>query len=369
MENKKWKIFGIHSPRHFQLLAGLLIFNFQVLIFGFPAQAQLVTAVDAVGMTVSDMDRSVEFFSKVLSFEKTGDVEVHGSEYEKLQGVFGLRMRVVRMKLGTESIELTQYLAPEGRPIPADWRSHDHAFQHIAIVVSDMDKAYRHLRSHKVRHASTGPQTIPVTNKAAAGIRAFYFKDPDGHNLEIIYFPPGKGDPRWQQQGEKLFLGIDHTAIVVSSTPNSLRYYRDLLGLKLAGESMNHGTEQEHLNNVAGARLLISGLRAASGPGIEFLEYLAPGDGRAAPKDTRANDIWHWQTTLTTTSAQATWQKLRAATHNRRDSRSTRNAKPETRNAFLVSPGVAQTSGNTLGFAKGFLARDPDGHGLQIVEK
>jgi hypothetical protein len=61
-----------------------------------------------------------------------------------------------------------------------------------------MDKAYQHLRNYRVRHASTGPQIIPASNKAAAGIRAFYFKDPDGHNLEIIYFSRGKGDPRWQ---------------------------------------------------------------------------------------------------------------------------------------------------------------------------
>jgi catechol 2,3-dioxygenase-like lactoylglutathione lyase family enzyme len=155
-------------------------------------------------MTVSDMDRSVEFFSKVLSFEQMSDVDVYGVEYEKLQGVFGLRMRVVRMKLGDETIELAQYLAPEGRPIPAEWRSNDHWFQHIAIVVSDMDKAYAQLRAHKVRHASTGPQTLPAHLKAAAGIRAFYFKDPDGHNLEIIYFPAGKGDPRWQQKNDKL---------------------------------------------------------------------------------------------------------------------------------------------------------------------
>ena len=66
------------------------------------AQA-LVKSVDAVGMTVSDMDRSVEFFSKVLSFEKVSDIEVAGSEYERLQGVFGARMKIVRMKLGDES--------------------------------------------------------------------------------------------------------------------------------------------------------------------------------------------------------------------------------------------------------------------------
>lgn len=332
---------------------GILNLVFVSLLASVPGRvgAQLVKSIEAVGMTVSDADRSVEFFSKVLSFEKISDVEVHGKAYETLQGLFGLRMRVVRMRLGEELIELTQYLAPEGRPIPAGWRSNDHSFQHIAIVVSDMDKAYQLLRGHKVRHASTAPQTIPSSNKAAAGIRAFYFKDPDGHNLEIIYFPAGKGDPRWQRDGDRLFLGIDHTAIVVSSTQNGLSFYRDLLGLRFAGESMNHGTEQEHLNNVAGARLRITGLRAQTGPGIEFLEYLAPRDGRPAPKDTRANDIWHWQTTLSTSDATAAAQRLRVAGNR------------------IVSPRVADIPDKGFGFAKGFLARDPDGHGLLVIKR
>jgi catechol 2,3-dioxygenase-like lactoylglutathione lyase family enzyme len=169
--------------------------------------------------------------------------------------------------------------------------------------------------------------------------------------LEIIYFPQGKGDPRWQQKTDKLFLGIDHTAIVVSNTQNSLKFYRDILGLKLAGESMNYGPEQEHLNNVAGARLHISGLRALAGPGIEFLEYLAPRDGRPAPRDTRANDLWHWQTTPSTASAASAARSLRGG------------------NGRMVSPGVAVIPDNNFGFKKGFLARDPDGHGLQFVEK
>jgi catechol 2,3-dioxygenase-like lactoylglutathione lyase family enzyme len=330
---------------------GVLVFVGALVLACGAAFAQLVKSVEAVGMTVADMDRSVDFFSKVLSFEKVSDVEVYGAEYEKLQGLFGLRMRVVRMKLGDELIELTEYLAPQGRPIPVDWRSNDHTFQHIAIVVSDMDKAYQHLRSQRVRHASTGPQTIPASNKAAAGIRAFYFKDPDGHNLEIIYFPAGKGDPRWQNISGKLFLGIDHTAILVSSTERGLKYYRDLLGLKVAGESLNSGTEQEHLNNVAGARLHITGLRANSGPGIEFLEYLTPRDGRPAPKDSRANDLWHWQTTLTTPDAAKAAQKIREA------------------KGRIVSPQIAQLPEKSLGFSKGFLARDADGHGLQLIEK
>jgi len=310
----------------------------------------LVRGVDAVGLTVSDMDRSVDFFSTVLSFEKLSDVELAGPDYEHLEGVFGLRMRVVRMRLGDESIELTQYLAPRGRPIPVDSRSNDRWFQHVAIIVSDMDRAYRHLRSHKVEHASSGPQLLPKTIPNAAGIRAFYFKDPDGHPLEILEFPPDKGAVKWHTKTDRLFLGIDHTAIVVADTERSLGFYRDTLGFTVAGESENFGTEQEHLNNVFGARLRITGLRAASGPGIELLEYLAPRDGRPVPADLRANDLAHWQTRLITGDASEASAAL---------ARSGRR---------LVSPGGVDTSRAELGFHRAVGVDDPDGHVMQLVE-
>src|SRR6266704_3084098 len=137
----------------------------------------LVEGVDAIGITVSDMDRAVDFYSKVLTFEKVSDTEGAGENYGHLQGVFGLRLRVVRMRLGDEFIELTEYLAPKGRPIPVDTRSYDRWFQHIAIIVNDMDRAYQWLRQNKVEHASSGPQRLPDWNKNAAGISAFYFKD------------------------------------------------------------------------------------------------------------------------------------------------------------------------------------------------
>jgi catechol 2,3-dioxygenase-like lactoylglutathione lyase family enzyme len=310
-----------------------------------------VSSVDAIGMTVVDMDRSIDFYSKVLTFEKMSDVEVWGVQYEHLQGLFGLRMRVVRMKLGEETIELTEYLSPQGRPFPVDTKSNDHWFQHIAIVVSNMEKAYERLRESKVKHASTGPQRIPDWNVGAAGIKAFYFRDPDGHYLEVIYFPPGKGDPKWQRPANKLFLGIDHTAIVVSSMDESLKFYRDELGLRVAGESENYGTEQEHLNNIFGARLRISGLRANSGPGIELLEYLAPGDGRSTSVDIKANDIAHWQTRLIVENVDSTWTGLRRS------------------NGSFVSPGPISIPDSRLGYTKGLLARDPDGHALLFVQQ
>src|SRR6516165_8657895 len=131
----------------------------------------LASAVDSVDITVSDTDRAVDFYSRVLSFKKVSDTEVAGETYEKFEGVFGVRMRVVRMELGDESIELTEYLAPKGRPVPAEARSNDRSFQHIAIIVSDMDKAYAWLRQNKVEQISSAPQRLPNWNRNASGIK------------------------------------------------------------------------------------------------------------------------------------------------------------------------------------------------------
>src|SRR5438477_1488337 len=312
--------------------------------------AKATVSVESVGMTVSDMDRAVEFYS-ALSFRKVSDVEVLGEEFEHLEGVFGARMRIVRMQLGNEYLDLTQYLAPPGRPIPADSRSNDLWFQHAAIVVRDMDQAFEKLRALKVQFVSTGPQTLPPSIKAAAGIKAFYFRDPDEHNLEVIYFPPGKGDPRWQEKTEKLFLGVDHTAIGISNTEVSLKFYRDLIGLRKVGESENFGTEQEHLNQVFGAHLQITGMRAASGPGIEFLEYLTPRDGRPRPVDSNANDLLHWQTTVVASDVDALARKLREA------------------HARFVSSSVVVMPKDKAGFSKGAVVSDPDGHDVLLIQR
>lgn len=298
-----------------------------------------VRAVDSVGITVNDMDRAVDFYTKVLTFEKESEREVAGDAYEHLYGVFGMRLRLVRMHLGDEHIELMQFLAPRGRPTPVDSHSNDLWFQHVAIIVSDMDQAYARLRSFKVEHASSGPQQLPDWNPNAGGIKAFYFRDPDGNHLEILQFPAGKGADKWHRpSGGRLFLGIDHTAIVVADTSASLRFYQDTLGLKVAGASENYGPEQEHLNNVFGAHLAITALRAPEGPGVEFLEYLAPRGGRPIPADTVASDDWYWQI----------------------------NLRADDPDAFVPMLRSTRTDG-ALGFARGVILKDPDGHASLIA--
>jgi catechol 2,3-dioxygenase-like lactoylglutathione lyase family enzyme len=305
--------------------------------------------VDAIGITVKDLNRAEKFYEEVLGFKKLWEHDYSGSAYEKLEGVFGLHIRVARLQLGDEFIELTDYLTAGGRSIPEDQKSNDLFFQHIAIVVSDMDKAFVQLKKYNVEFVSTAPQTLPVTNVAAAGIKAFYFHDADNHNLELIYFPKGKGNPKWQNGGNKIFLGIDHTAIGVSNTANSQKFYADILGIERKGDSWNFGTEQEHLNNVEGASLHITGFRATDGPGVEFLQYLKPGPGKTYPADTRADDIWFWQTTLITKDATSLYNRLQTA------------------NYAFVSKELVLNSENGVN-TKSFIVKDPDGHAMLIKE-
>src|SRR5262249_53686514 len=128
-----------------------------------------VSAVGAIGITVADLDRSVAFYTDVLGFAKSGEREVVGPGYERLAGVFGLRARIATLRLGDEASELTEYLAPRGRAMSADSHANDRWFQHVAIVTSDLDRAYALLREHHVEHASTGPQRLPDWNPAAGG--------------------------------------------------------------------------------------------------------------------------------------------------------------------------------------------------------
>jgi len=68
--------------------------------------------------------------------------------------------------------------------------------------------------------------------------------------------------------------------------------------MHVAGTSENYGYEQEHLNGIFGAHLLITSMRGESGPGVEFLQYLYPTDGRPIPYALTPSDVAYWQTQI-----------------------------------------------------------------------
>lgn len=332
----------------------LFIILFAVVSFA-QLKAQTINKINRVSFSVSNLNEALEFYTQTLPFQKDTLFILKGGKIQQLFNIqdTSLSLKVARLHLGDEQIELMEFHSVEnqGRKIPADSRSNDLWFQHIAIVVSNMEKAYQILAENEVTHVSTSPQTLPAYLPAAAGISAFYFRDPDGHNLELIHFPKGKGNPKWQTYNNELFLGIDHTAIGIESTKTSLQLYKEVVGLNIAGNSENYGTEQEHLNQVFGARLKITGMKAANGIGLEFLDYIAPPGGRKYPADTKPTDLWYWQTTFEVTDINNLFQKLKDKKYS------------------ILSENIVEIGFLGLKGDLGFIARDPDGHFLLFIEK
>lgn len=315
--------------------------------------AQTAKSVSEITVTVSDLHKVLPFYTEVLPFKVldtfTVDAKTAMLLYNLPYNQAGAKM--VRLELGEQTFVLQEFPnVLHQNDIPEDSKSNDLWFQHIAIVVSDMDKAYDLLRKNRVAHVSTSPQTLPDYITAAAGIKAFYFKDPDGHNLEIIYFPPGKGNPKWQHNKTPIFLGIDHSAIGISNTPKQQVFYESL-GLKLVGKSENYGSEQEHLNQVFGARLEISGLMAQQGLGIEFLEYIAPPGGKKYPENSKLTDLWHWHSSIEVSNLDELYQQLK------------------NQGIEIISKEIVNLKNTKLGASKGLLIRDLDRHAILIYEQ
>lgn len=301
-------------------------------------------------LTVSDLDRAVEFYQQALDFRKISERTITDRNYDYLTGVFGTRVRSATLQLGEESIELDQYLTPAGQTIPVDSRSNDLWFQHFAVVVSDMDKAFDRVRRFPIQSISSAPQTIPESNQAAAGIKAYKFKDPDGHPLELLWFPADKGRAKWQQANGRLFLGIDHSAIGISSTERSTAFYRDLIGLSVAGGTVNTGMTQEQLDNAFGAVVRITGLRPerAESPGLEFLQYVTPSGGRPSPVSLRPNDLVLTRTVIEVDDLAALAMRLQGS------------------GVTFISPQPVPVAGAP--WSTGLMVKDPDGHAVLLVQ-
>ena len=325
-----------------------------LLALAFPAAAQ----VETVGMTVSDMDRSVAFYSRVLGFEAISDVEVAGAEYERLQGVFGLRMRIVRLRLGGETLELTEYLAPStGRSDPGRTRgASDRWFQHVAIVVSDMDARLPACCAlDHVRHASSGPQRLPDWNPNAGGIRPSTSRTPMATRWKSSAVSAGQGRSALADaRAGRLFLGIDHTAIVVGGHRGQPRASIATRSGSSSRARARTTAASRSVSTMCSERVCASPpSRRPAGPGIELLEYLAPRDGRPMPVDVHANDLIHWQTRpLVVADADAAGRRARGRG-----------------GAWRVAGRGHAGPNRALRIpAGGCRVRDPDGHAMRLVQ-
>jgi len=324
--------------------------------------------IDSIGFTCAAAETAAAFFCRELGFVAEAEALVlEPGPYAALVGLAGARLKLVRLRLGRERLELWEVLDPgpgarPGRPVPADSRSCDLWFQHICVVVNTMEAAAagvrRRIGSGELGAISSAPQCLPAWNRAAAGIEAFKFRDPDGHPIELLHFPPDKGDPRWHRpqvapqvapQLGSPFLGLDHSAIAVADTARTARFYGDLLGFRPAGDGVNSGPEQDRLDGLTDTRVRITAHRAAEGMGLEALQYLPPNGGRPMPADLGFQDLAHVQVRVVVAALEGVAGRVVGF------------------GGTVLSAGPVELAEPWLAARWALQIADPDGHRLQIV--
>jgi catechol 2,3-dioxygenase-like lactoylglutathione lyase family enzyme len=290
-----------------------------------------------IGRVVGDIERAERFLAAAFGFTTVSRV-TGGSHFADLVGVPGATIRTTHMRLGDQEMALTAF-DPPGRPYPPGSTSSDLWFQHLAMVVADIDAAYARVRDAGGIMPITegGPTRLPC---ASGGVRAFKFRDGDGHPLELLEFNPESTPPAWRRQDRSdVFLGIDHTALAVADTSRSIDFFRSSFGLTPATHTENIGAEQSRLDAVAGARVTVSTLKPTEEtPHLELLGYET---GRRRPSRTAAsNDIAATYVVLQTPDLTQTAQALEAAS------------------ARFISPGICTIGDST----RALMILDPDGH-------
>lgn len=301
-----------------------------------------------LSMPTADLDRAVAFYTRALGFTEAATRALGGEGFARTTGLRGATARAATLTLGRQHIELVEFEQP-GVPYPPGSTSPDLWFQHFAIVVADMGAAWAQLERAGgwTPISDAGPQHLPASS---GGVDAVKFRDPDGHPVELLAFPPDATPAKWRDApaASAPFLGIDHSAIAVADTARSEEFYTGLLGLTVGDRSTNRGAAQERLDGTFNSLVEVTPLQPVDrdGPHLELLCNRVPSTGRPIPVDTRAADIAATRLLLGV-------DDLAAAV----------DAAMERRLRFVTPGTVAGEDGRPVA-----LLRDPDGHLLQLFE-
>ena len=305
-----------------------------------------VLRLAGIRRTVTDLTRAIDFYCGALGFEcdRTEPCDPIGDAFMPADE----SMRCARLTLGDEAIELVAPVGFERRPgmEQADDGVSTLAFQHIAIVTRDMAAALARLKRFSPNTISTdGAVRLP---EDAGGVTAFKFRGPDRHPLELIVFPEGSGDARWQGSASRgVTLGIDHSAIAVGDVERSIAFYVEQLGLRVGSRHVNRGREQASLDGIRESVVEVVALtpRARETPHLELLAYRTPAAQGERNVGSLVNDRSD-RLVLVVDSLRAIKPRLEAVQAER-----------------AAIPGTQAVVGDA-----GVLLRDPDGH-LVLLEQ
>ncbi len=138
----------------------------------------MITGHNHTAFTVSDLERSVEFYTQVLGFELERRFDTEGAGISMITGFPDARLRIAFVNLGEFRLELIQYDSPAGGKL--DMATNNVGSAHIAFWTDDVDKTYEELKAKGVRFRAAPMRSRPDRPRVA------YFTDPDGYTLEIV---------------------------------------------------------------------------------------------------------------------------------------------------------------------------------------
>ena len=145
----------------------------------------MITGFDHTSFTVSDMDKSVKFWTEQLGFEAASVSPRQGQWQEAVTGIAGASLMVAHLYGHGHHIEFIQYLdgAVEGAaPTPALVGA-----AHVALETDDVEATWDAL----IRAGATPQGRIAlVTTGAVAGVKAGYIRDPNGILIELVERAP-----------------------------------------------------------------------------------------------------------------------------------------------------------------------------------
>ena len=141
----------------------------------------MIKGIHHFSFTVSDMEKSLDFYTSALNGHVLSDVVIRESDDHSVTRIANAKLRIVFLNVRESLIELIQYLSPIGEPLRT--RTCDTGNAHIAFVVDNIDITYNDLKSKGVRFKSE-----PIVTGSAPGtiVKCVYFLDPDGITLELV---------------------------------------------------------------------------------------------------------------------------------------------------------------------------------------
>ena len=147
----------------------------------------MVGRIYHVGLTVSDLDKSIAFYRDILGLKYQGEIMMVGEGTDKMFQKKNCKARVAYLNgsenIETPPVELIQFVDSEIHKEQSDLFMT--SISAVCFYTDDIDSVYRTLIENHVECLSE-PQYFDFRADGFGESRAFYFRDPDGIILEMM---------------------------------------------------------------------------------------------------------------------------------------------------------------------------------------